>query len=248
MKILIHFGKEFDFFQTKGRQDRRLVYDVNRNASVKDIIESLGVPHTEVGHLYFNYQVIDFSYIPFSPGRVDVKGIPSPFDVRSPSVLRPKPLDRFRFIADVNVIRLGRLLILLGFDVHYSSSCLDHEIADIAEAEHRIILTRDTDLLKRKKIDFARRIMADLPYEQLVETVCFFGLEPMIHFFSRCTACNVPLVTVAKSEVMPLLEPKTKLYFNTFFRCPQCKNVFWRGSHYDSIRKRMSSLGISIKS
>jgi hypothetical protein len=246
MKILIHFGKEFDFFQTKGRPDRQLVYDLTRNASVKDIIESLGVPHTEVGHLYFNHQEIDFSYIPFSPGRVDVIGIPPPFDVRSPSVLRPEPLCRFRFIADVNVIRLGRLLILLGLDVCYSSSYLDHEIADIAEAEHRIVLTRDTGLLKRKKIGFARRIRADLAYEQLVETVRFFGLEPMISFFSRCTTCNVPLVTVAKREVMHFLEPKTKQYFNTFFQCPNCKNVFWRGSHYDSIRKRMSSLGISI--
>ena len=219
---------------------------MNRRASVKDIIESLGVPHTEVGHIYFNGHEIDFTYIPFSQGVLDVHAIYPPFTVLSPSVLRPRPFSSIKFIADVNVIRLGRLLILLGFDVIYSPSYSDQEIADIAETQSRIVLTRDTDLLKRNKIVFAKRIRANLPYDQVIETINFFGLANLISFFSRCTACNIKLMTVSKKDVMHLLEPKTKRYFHTFFQCPRCKSVYWRGSHYDNILKKISSLGISI--
>ena len=165
----------------------------------------------------------------------------------SPTFLRPFSLKRTRFLADVNVIKLGRLLIIMGFDVSYSSSLSDHEIADISETETRIILTRDTELLKRKKIIFAKRIKANYPYEQLVETIHFFGLEKQISFFSRCTKCNNKLVGVSKEKVIHLLEPKTKKFFDIFFQCPQCNNVFWKGSHFDNIKKKISSIGISIK-
>jgi uncharacterized protein with PIN domain len=103
-----------------------------------------------------------------------------------------------------------------------------------------------TDLLKRRKIVFAKRIKANLPYDQLIEIIFFFGLQKLISFFSRCTACNIKLVAIAKKDVIHLLEPKTKQYFDTFFQCPLCKSVFWKGSHYDNIQKKMSSLGISI--
>jgi len=245
VKVLIQFERQFEFFLTKDKAGNRFEYVLTRKASVKDIIESFGVPHTEIGRIYFNQQAIDFSYILSSEGVLRVYAIPVPFNVFNPSVLRPDPITHMTFVADVNVIRLGRLLILLGFDVAYSSFYSDSEIADIAEAENRIVLSRDTDLLKRKKIVFAKRVKADLPYDQLVEVVDFFGLHNLISFFSRCTTCNVKLLAVAKKDVIHLLEPKTKQYFDTFFQCPLCNSVFWRGSHYDNIQKKMASIGVS---
>ncbi len=135
----------------------------------------------------------------------------------------------------------------MGFDVCYSSSFSDHEIADIAETEARIVLTRDTKLLTRKKIIFAKRIKADYPYEQLVEAIRFFGLEKQISFFSRCTKCNRKLVEVSREKIIHLLEPKTKKFFDIFSQCPQCNSVYWKGSHFDNIKKRISSIGIPIK-
>lgn len=205
----------------------------------------MGVPHTEVGYMAFDGKEIDFSFIPSSPGLVTVDAITPPFNVLSPTVLRPVPLKRLKFIADVNVIKLGRLLIIMGFDVRYSSSLSDREIADISQQEGRIVLTRDTDLLKRRKIIFARRIKADFPYEQLVETLSFFGLERQLSFFSRCTRCNCRLVRVAKEQIIHLLEPRTKIFFTTFFQCPRCHGVFWKGSHFDNMQKKMASMGIS---
>lgn len=245
MNIFLEFESEFDFFLPKDKTGR-FEYALNRNATVKDIIESLGVPHTEVGGMKFDGQDIDFSYIPVSQGLLQVLAIHPPFKVLSPSRLRPCPLDSIRFLADVNVIRLGRLLILSGFDVKYSPAYSDDDLADMAATRGRIILTRDTALLKRKKIVFAKRIIANLPYDQLVETIRFFGLEQLVSFFTRCTACNVALVSRSKKEVFHLLEPKTKLYFNSFLQCPRCKKVFWKGSHYDTIQRKILSLGISI--
>ena len=245
MKLFIEFDRAFDFFLAKDQQGHGINYVLDRRACVKDIIESLGVPHTEIGHLYFDHQKIDFSFVPVSQGRLRVKAIDPPLAVLSPSFLRPIPLECIKFIADVNVIRLGRLLILSGFDVDYSPVYSDEKIANIASREDRIVLTRDTGLLKRKKIVFARRIKASRPYDQLVETIDFFGLKNLISFFSRCTQCNARLVPTDKKEVMHLLEPKTKRYFDTFFQCPVCQRVFWKGSHYENIQKKMVFLGIS---
>jgi hypothetical protein len=240
MKILIQFDPSFKFFLAKKNKDTKgITHDLNRKASVKDIIESLGVPHTEVGGMKFNREDIDFSYIPVSRGMLKVDAVHPPFDVFRPSRLRPVPLGSLKFIADVNVIRLGRLLILTGFDVCCSPSYSDAEIAGIADAESRIVLTRDTGLLKRSKIIFAKRIMADLPYDQLAETVSFFGLHRSVSFFSRCSQCNCPLVSVAKEDVLHVLEPNTKKYFHTFFQCPRCEKVFWKGSHFDTLAKRL---------
>jgi uncharacterized protein len=234
----------FDFFLAKSHKERDLAYPLTRSASVKDIIESLGVPHTEVGEIRFNGMQIDFAFVPDAPGNLTVHGIDPPFDVGSPSLLRPESLDRVRFIADVNVLKLGRLLILLGFDVACSSSFSDAQIADLSESESRIVLTRDTTLLKRRKIVFARRIRANLPYDQVVEVVDFFGLRDQTAFFSRCTRCNQPLVKVAKTDILHRLEPKTRKYFFDFFQCPMCGNVFWKGSHYDAMKKTFTSHGL----
>jgi uncharacterized protein with PIN domain len=244
MNISVTFDPVFDFFLPDRHQGGDLDYPLTRSASVKDIIESLGVPHTEVGGIRFNGQEIDFAFVPDAPGDLDVRGIKPPFDVNTPSLLRPDPLDRVRFIADVNVLKLGRLLILLGFDVAGSSSFSDDQIADMAESESRIVLTRDTTLLKRRKIVFARRIRADLPYDQVVEVVDFFGLRGQTAFFSRCTQCNQPLKPVAKTDILHRLEPKTRKYFFDFFQCPACQKIFWKGSHYEAMTETFTSLGL----
>jgi uncharacterized protein with PIN domain len=247
VKIFVLLDAPFDFFLAGKHQGRQLEYSLTRRASVTDIIESLGIPHTEVGLIRFDGQKIDFSFVPAAPGMLQVHAVQAPFNVLSPSMLRPVPLDCIRFVADVNVLKLGRLLILLGFDVACSSSFSDDEIADIAQAQSRIVLTRDTLLLKRKKIAFARRIRSNLPYEQVLEVVEFFGLHHLTTFFSRCTVCNRQLVPVEKNDIMHLLEPRTRLYFFDFLQCPQCRKIFWKGSHYDAMENTFSRLGIFPK-
>ncbi len=247
-EIIIELDRSFDFFRPKDRAGREIRSCLDRLASVKDMIESCGIPHTEVGYMGMDGKEVDFSYIPRSPGRLKVCGIPTPFDVESPSFLRPEPLTCTRFIDDANVIRLGRLMLILGFDVELCPEAGDGDIAALAQSQKRVVLSRDTALLKRKKIVFARRVRADLPYDQLSEVVHFFGLEQKTAFFSRCTACNTLLLPRAKDEILHLLEPKTRLYFHRFFQCQACSRLFWRGSHVENMRLRFSAMGISINS
>ena len=185
MYIFINFHESLNFFLKDRHKNRAIEYSLVRRASVKDIIESFGVPHTETGCILFNNNPVDFSFIPASCGTLQIDAIFEPFKLLEPSLLRPAPTDNIKFIADVNVIKLGRLLILLGFDVVFSPLWSDKKIADMADETGRVVLTRDTGLLKRSKIIFARRIRAELPYDQLVETIRFFGLAPLISFFFK---------------------------------------------------------------
>lgn len=246
MKLEIHLDSEFDFFLSRKEKGKVLSHALDRRASIKDIVESIGIPHTEIGQMILNGQRVDFSHVPESGGELKIDAVKKPFNVLKSSFLRPEPLDEVKFIADVNVIRLGKLLILAGFNVVYSLTHTDAEIAQIAESEKRIVLTRDTMLLKRKQVVFARRVRNDHPYDQLNEVLDFFGLIDKVVLFSRCTACNKQLTSVTKQDVLSLLEPKTKKYYHRFFQCPECKNVFWKGSHFERIQKTFSSLGIPM--
>jgi hypothetical protein len=245
-EIIIDLDRSFDFFRPRDRAGLEIRTSLDRRASVKDLVESCGIPHTEVGYMEIDGKEVDFFHIPRSPGRLTVGGISVPFDVESPSFLRPEPLPALRFIADANVIRLGRLMLILGFDVELCRTGSDKDIAHQAQTQGRIVLSRDTALLKRKMITFARRVRADLPYDQVSEVVHFFGLEQKTAFFSRCTACNTLLAPRAKDEIFHLLEPKTRMFFHRFFQCPACSRVFWRGSHVENMKLRFSALGISI--
>jgi len=242
--LIIEFEKSLEFFLSRKVRHDRIHCPLNRKAGVKDIVESYGVPHTEIGSLVFDHRPVDFSFVCLTGGILSVGAIQPPFDVCSPSFLRPHPAYAIRFIADVNVMRLGRLMILAGFDVCCSSSYEDAQIADIAEQESRIVLTRDTRLLMRNKITFARRIRSEDPYAQLMETLSFFGLKNAVSFFTRCTRCNTLLQPVTKAAVLPLLEPKTRRYYNEFFQCPRCGQVYWPGSHREHILEKMRAAGL----
>lgn len=246
MKLLIQFDKGFDFFLSRQHQGNAIDHVLSRRASVKDIIESLGVPHTEVGNISFDSKQIRFSFIPDTSGRLNVEEFTKPVNVLAPSYLRPEPLHAIRFVADVNVIKLARLMILMGFNVAYDRTLDDQTIADIAVRDQRIVLTRDTRLLNRAKIIYARRIRSNLPYQQLSEVVRFFGLERRCSFFSRCTHCNRALARVKKEDVIDRLEPKTKKYFNRFYQCPSCERIYWKGSHYDRMQQKMELTGLPI--
>ena len=242
--LRVSFSRDLNFFLAR-EQEKSVGYDLLRRASVKDIIESLGVPHTEVGHILFNGTDIGFDVIPEMPGHLQVSGISRPFNPLAASRLRPYPLPILRFVADLNVIKLGRYLLALGYDTVLAREESDSQIADLAADTQRIVLTRDTRLLFRKKICFARRIHSAMPLEQLRETIDFFGLVPDSEcFFSRCARCNCLLTSVEKADIFHLLEPKTRKYVRKFRRCPVCGQIFWEGSHYQALRKKFESLGI----
>lgn len=206
--------------------------NVTRRTSIKDLIESLGPPHTEIERILVNSREVDFSFIP-RPGQViGVHPFTPPADPCRPTLLRPDPLPGIRFLVDVNVGKLARLLRMLGIDAAFDPAWKDADLASIAAREARIVLSRDHGLLKRSCIQWGRLIRADSPLEQLVEVLTFFGLKPPFALFTRCLACNTELQPVSKAEIEDRLEPKTRRYYQRFRLCPGCQRIYWRGSHH----------------
>ncbi len=251
----LRFHRGFDFFLSRAHRGVNAICLPNRGASVKDIIESLGVPHTEVGQILIQtgektaegrkscFAGVDFDHIPRDQDRIFIYPPVPPVNITQPTRLRPHPFHSLKFVADVNVGALARLLLALGFDTCYSNGFSDDQVANIAAREQRVVLTRDTGLLKRKKVIYARRVRENIPEAQLKEVLTFFGQDrgPFL-FFSRCLACNVPLVSVEKQVIVHRLKPLTRKYYNQFKRCPRCDGIFWRGSHFDELTQKITTL------
>lgn len=212
-----------------------------RAAPVKDLIESQGVPHTEVGRITSEGLERPFSHLPAWGEILEVHPHRPPVDVSLPSVLFPEPFEAVTFIADANVARLGGLLRLAGFDCLLDPRWDDAGIAETAGAKKRILLTRDKQLLKRNRVIRGRLIRAERPWGQLAEVIHFFGLSDRIDFFSRCPKCNVSLEGTEKDAVIDQLEPLTRMMYDRFTRCPGCGQVYWSGSHHGRIREKLAA-------
>lgn len=212
-------------------------------ALIKDVIESLRVPHPEVGIIEINDQPVDFTRLVQGGEEVTILPLPVPCPVLEPTLLRPHPLDRIAFLVDINAGKLGRLLRMAGFDTLLPSPGQeDGEIARTAVAQGRILLSRDRDLLKRSIIDFAHLVRAQDPWQQLAEILTLYGLEKQVDPFSRCLKCNTPLRPVAREQILERLQPLTRKYYNRFAICPGCDRIYWQGSHHEKMLARLSDI------
>jgi hypothetical protein len=206
--------------------------------TVKHLIESQGIPHTEVDLIIVNGSSVDFSYIPQERELISVYPVFETLNITALTHLRPSPLREPRFILDGHLGRLAAYLRMLGFDTLYRNDFTDEELASISVDEKRILLTRDRGLLKRDLITHGFLITTRDPRQQLLAVVNRFDLFSSFKPFTRCITCNGLLLNVKKQEIIDQLKTKTKKYFDIFKRCENCGNIYWKGSHHD----RMSTL------
>jgi uncharacterized protein with PIN domain len=212
--------------------------------TVKDVLEAMGIPHTEVDLVVVNGNAQDFAHRPASGDRIAVYPVFEALDIGSTARLRPVPLRDPRFVVDVNLGRLARLLRVLGFDVWWSSDGEDQTLVDVSLAQHRILLTRDRALLKRRAVTHGLFVHSEHPEEQTLEVVRRLDLKQRLAPFSRCVRCNGRLIGVSKDEVIDRLEPLTRRYYDDFSRCPDCGRIYWPGSH----RTRMAGFVERLRS
>jgi uncharacterized protein len=208
--------------------------------TVKDAIEAIGVPHVEVGSIKTQNQEISFSYLLQSLDAVEV--FPFQSSMKQNNLLRPALNEPFRFILDVHLGSLARLLRLSGFDTHYETEADDADIAKIAAKENRIVLTRDIGLLKHKIIDWGYWIRSQHKEEQFREVACRFNLWSLFSPFTYCLACNGKIAPVSKESVLDRLPSNAALYFQSFYQCQNCKKIYWKGSHYDHMLQTLERL------
>jgi len=200
--------------------------------TVKDVLEAMGIPHTEVDLILVNGSPRGFSHRPSVGDRIAAYPMFEALDIGSTARLRPVPLRDTRFVVDVNLGRLARLLRLLGFDVWWSNDADDKTLADISLGQQRILLTRDRGLLKRRAVTHGLFIRSDDPEEQALELIRRLDLRQQLAPLTRCVRCNGKLAAVAKDEVVDHLEPLTRRYYEEFSRCAGCGRIYWPGSHH----------------
>jgi uncharacterized protein with PIN domain/sulfur carrier protein ThiS len=203
--------------------------------TVKDVLEAMGIPHTEVDLILVNGEPVDFAHRPQTGDRIAAYPVFEALDVGRASRLRRVPLRDPRFVVDVNLGRLARLLRVLGFDVWWSSDADDQSLADISLAQQRILLTRDRSLLKRRAITHGLFVRADDPEQQILEVIRRLDLRQRLAPLTRCVRCNGRLASVSKAAVIDQLEPLTRRYYDEFSRCRDCGQIYWAGSHYERL-------------
>lgn len=199
--------------------------------SVKHLVESLGIPHVEVGHIVIAQNQVDFDYLVGHLEHVQVYPYNEPLEL--PNTAYAPSDETARFVVDNHLGKLAAYLRMLGFDTIYRSDIQDDELAAIAHQEERILLTRDHRLLMRAYVRYGYWVRSKLPQLQIREIIQRWNLTPLVRPFRRCIRCNGVLLPVDKEQIQDRLQPLTKLYFEEFRICPDCQQIYWKGSHFE---------------
>ena len=210
--------------------------------TIKHLVESMGIPHTEIGMLQVMDSRIGFGYWVKSGDVVHVYPATAVQDHLSGMFKDGQIEIPPHFILDNHLGKLAGDLRMLGFDADYSNQYQDQELAESANAQSRILLTRDRQLLMRKFIQYGYLIRSLEPDEQMLEILQRFNLSADINLFQRCMRCNHVLKPVEKKEIVHRLEPLTNKYFCEFKICPGCQQVYWAGSHVENMEKRLAGI------
>lgn len=237
------FYEDLNDFLPQARKKVRFPVSFENSPAVKDIIESLGVPHTEIDVILVNRSSADFNYRLKDNDDVAVYPVFESLDVSPIVRLRARPLRKpMAFICDVHLGRLCGMLRIMGFDTLYRNDYEDKNIIAIAKQEERTILTRDRGILKHKAVTHGYCVRSTDWREQTREVIDCFDLSRSISSFTICPACNGRIAPVDKSAIIDLLEEKTRCFYDDFSRCKSCGKIYWKGSHYEKLRGLIKKL------
>ncbi len=243
--VTIRAYAELNDFLPKRWRFRSFSYPLNGGNSLKHLIESAGIPHTEIELILVNGGSVALDATVSPEDRISVYPVFESIDVTPLIALRPEPLRKTRFILDVHLGKLALILRLLGFDAKFPGNIHDEELAQISADEDRILLTRDTMLLKRSIVTHGCWLHSQDPEEQAREILERLDLRGNIKPFTRCLDCGAFLETVDKKEIINRLEPLTKEYYNEFKKCCECDKIYWKGSHYEPLMGLLKRLGVN---
>jgi uncharacterized protein len=239
-KVWVRFHGDLNVFLGLKVSDAVIERSLAEKTSIKDVIESCGVPHPEVDLILVDEQTVGFDQTLANDTKVDV------FPVRNRGTnhteKRIQTVGITRFVADGHLGGLARNLRLLGFDVAYRQNADDRQLLGMMARENRALLTRDRRLLMHAIVQHGYCPRSQNANEQTIEVIHRFDLSELIAPFTRCLRCNAPLEEAAKADVIDKLEPLTKIYYNQFRRCPGCKQIYWSGSHFPKLQQRIEEI------
>jgi uncharacterized protein len=238
--VRVKLHGDLDFFLRSGARGRSIERSLREKTSVKDVIESFGVPHPEVDLILVKGRPVGFDYALANDADIELHPV-----VAGRPQFKYKPLQvasYIGFVVDGHLGKLARDLRLLGFDVAYEPAAEDRQLLGVMERENRALLTRDRRLLMHAVVRTGYCPRSQNAEEQTVEVIRRFDLLGSIAPFTRCLRCNAPLRKISKAEVIERLEPLTKIYYEQFRRCTGCGQIYWPGSHFSKLQKRLEQI------
>jgi uncharacterized protein len=240
--VHFRFYEELNDFLPPARRKVSFEQAFSGQPAIKDLIEALGVPHTEIDLILVNGRSVDFSSRVVDGACISVYPMFEVLDITPLVRVRPRPLRTSRFVLDAHLGQLARYLRLLGFDTWYHNDYDDAELARVSKSARRILLTRDRGLLKRSAVTHGYYVRETHAKRQAQEVLVRFDLYRAARPFRRCLDCNGLVNAVSKAQVLDRLEPKTRRYFDRFWRCEGCQRVYWQGSHYERMQRLVQVL------
>jgi len=224
-EIHVEFAPDLALFVPSERRRGATALPTDGASTLGHVVESAGVPLTEVGTLVVNGREVPTSYVPSADDRVEVRAVERPQRV---------PGAPLRFLLDVHLGTLARRLRLLGVDTAYESTDIgDPALAARSAAEKRVMLSRDRGLLRRRELWAGGYVYSTRPEDQLRDVLDRF--RPDLRPWTRCTACNGLLAEATKEEVADQLAGGTRRTYDVFARCTQCGRAYWKGAHHEQL-------------
>jgi uncharacterized protein with PIN domain len=224
-EIHVEVAPDLGLFVPQHRRRGVTPLAVDGVSTLGHVIESLGVPLTEVGALVVDGRQVPTAHIPKDGERVSVRAVPRPQRV---------PGAPLRFLLDVHLGTLARRLRLLGVDTAYESTDIgDPALAARSAAEQRVMLSRDRGLLRRRELWAGAYVYSTRPEDQLHDVLDRFS--PELRPWTRCTACNGLLKEATKEEVADRLEAGTQRTYDVFAQCRACGRAYWKGAHHEQL-------------
>ncbi|TQS30444.1 Mut7-C RNAse domain-containing protein [Microbispora sp. KK1-11] len=218
MEVSVRFSPELWIFLAPRNRRPEVLLPYDGTSSLGHLIESAGVPLTEIGEPVAGGRPVDRSH---RPGPDEV--------VEVPAVPRPQAVPDCRFVLDVHLGTLARRLRLVGLDTAYRNDMDDDALIEQANAEGRVLLTQDRGILRRRSLRLGAYVRGARPDDQFLDVLGRF--RPPLAPWTRCTACNGRLAPVGKEEVEDALEPGTRRSYDEFARCLACGRIYWHGAH-----------------
>ncbi len=242
MQISLRFYAQLNRFLPRERRQLRFEQTIAEGSPVKHAIENAGVPHTEVGLVLVGDEPVSLAHVLTEGDRVSVYPPFALLDVTSLQRAAPPAPAEPRFVLDIHLGKLAAHLRMLGFDTLYRNDYDDATLARLADADERILLTRDRALLRRRAVRYGCYVWETSPERQLAEVIHRYDLLSRIAPFRRCLHCNGALVPVAKDAIAERLLPKTRRYYAEFRQCADCGQIYWKGSHYEQMQRFLATL------
>lgn len=148
-----------------------------------------------------------------------------------------------KFIADAMLGRLAKWMRAIGCDVAYSRKIEDGELVNRAVREGRLILTRDTLLIRRRKAKGNFFFVEGDSYkDQLKQVTEQFSIDPYQDLLTRCIECNIPLEEVDKEQIMDAVPAYVYTTQDSFRRCPGCRKIYWPATHRDGMVRTLEQI------